>query len=83
VPKLVSSKKRLRQERVRQVQNKAVKSAMRTAIRKARQAEEGMSEALSKACSALDKAAKRHVIHRRTAARLKSRLMKRAHAATA
>ncbi|MBM3262784.1 MAG: 30S ribosomal protein S20 [candidate division Zixibacteria bacterium] len=84
MPKLVSSKKRLRQERVRAVRNKSVKSAMRTSIKKVRQTRVAseMPESLSAACSALDKAAKRNVIHRRTASRLKSRLMKMANGLT-
>lgn len=85
MPKLASSKKRLRQEIVRTARNKSVKSAMRTSIRKVRSTQSAteMPAHLNAACSALDKAAKRNIIHRRTASRLKSRLMKRANAVTA
>ncbi len=80
MPTLVSSKKRLRQESVRQQRNATVKSALRTAIKRLR--ENTDSEAapglLGEACSKLDKAVKRNVVHRRTAARIKSRLTKQA-----
>lgn len=80
MPKLKSSKKRLRQEVVRQARNSIVKSTMRTAIRKVRDNTdtETMPSLVSAACSKLDKAAKTGLIHKRTASRNKSRLMKAA-----
>ena len=80
LPTLVSSKKRLRQEHVRQGRNATVKSALRTAIKRLRgntdaEAAPGL---VSQAYSKLDKAVKRGVMHRRTAARIKSRLTKQA-----
>lgn len=85
MPNLVSSKKRLRQELVRQVRNKSVKSAVRTALKKARTSKVASETPglISLAVSSLDKAAKRKVIHHRTAARIKSRLMKQANNASA
>jgi small subunit ribosomal protein S20 len=81
VPKLKSSKKRLKQEMVRQKRNSVIKSTMRSAIKKVRENTEAddMQDLLKHACSKLDKAAKRGIIHKRTAARQKSRLMKVAH----
>ena len=78
MPKLKSSKKRMRQEAVRRLRNVTVKSATRTAIKKVRlttDAEE-LPVALNNAYSHLDKAVKHGVIHKRTAARQKSRLTK-------
>lgn len=80
MPNLVSSKKRMRQERTRRSRNTAIKSGMRTAIKKLRESKE--PEALNRACSALDKAAKRGLIHHRNAARRKSRLTKMVNAQT-
>lgn len=81
MPKLVSSKKRMRQEQVQRKRNAAVKSSMRTAVKKAEEGT-GTDQAvdMNAAFSALDKAAKRNVIHHRNAARKKSRLMKMANA---
>jgi len=78
VAKLVSSKKRLRQERVQRVRNASIKSNMRTAIR--RFEENSDKENLNQALSSLDKATKRGIIHKRKAARHKSQLMKAANA---
>ena len=80
MPTLVSSKKRLRQESVRQRRNAIVKSALRTAIKRLRSNTdaEAAPGLLGQACSKLDKAVKRGVMHRRTAARIKSRLTKQA-----
>lgn len=82
MPKLKAAKKRLRQEAVRQRRNAEVKSTMRTAVKRVRENEdaESLPDLLKSACSKLDKAAKRGVIHKRTAARNKSRLMKLASA---
>jgi len=80
LPTLVSSKKRLRQESVRQRRNATVKSALRTAIKRLRDNRDAKAapELLGQAFSKLDKAVKRNVVHRRTAARIKSRLAKQA-----
>ncbi len=78
MPKLKSSKKRLKQERVRQARNSIVKSTMRRAIKKVRENTDAETtpSLLNLALSKLDKAAKRGLIHKRTASRQKSRLMK-------
>ena len=81
MPKLKSSKKRLKQEMVRQKRNSVVKSTMRSAIKKlcGNTDADDTPDLLKHACSKLDKAAKRGIIHKRTAARQKSRLMKVTH----
>lgn len=71
----------------RHARNQAVRSATRTYVKKARvsiaQNPAESAEALRQAVSALDRAAKKGVIHRNNAARRKSRLMKRYNAAVA
>lgn len=73
------AKKRHRQSLERRERNRAVRSATRTAVKKAAEATqagapEEAAEAQRSAQSALDVAARKGVIHKRTAARKKSRL---------
>ncbi|HXF50830.1 MAG TPA: 30S ribosomal protein S20, partial [Dehalococcoidia bacterium] len=79
-----SALKRWRQNLRRRARNKAVRSATRTFVKKAiaaiEQAAPNVMEALREAQSALDRAAKKGVIHPNAAARRKSRLMRRLHA---
>lgn len=79
MPNSPSAKKRLRQNEKRRLANRAVRSAMRTQIRKVREAVQAgnMTDAETQrrlADNRLDRAAARGVIHRNTAARMKSRL---------
>jgi small subunit ribosomal protein S20 len=72
----------------RAVANKAIRTALKTSTKKVRTAvAEGDAEAAlersREAARALDKAASRGVIHKRTAARRKSRLAKAANSAAA
>ena len=81
-----SALKRMRQAEKRHQRNQAVKTATRTYVKKARIAiaqdpAEARDEVIA-AISALDRAAKKGVIHRNNAARRKSRLMKRLNAAS-
>jgi len=73
--------KHLRQSRKRRVRNISIKSAVGTAVRQARAATTAApaeaAKALRSASRALDKAATKGVIHKRTAARKKSRLAQR------
>lgn len=73
-----SMKKDLRRNAKRQARNKDCKSALKTYAKKVRQAAvqhtDGLDAALVSAVSAFDKAAKRGIIHKNTAARKKSRL---------
>ena len=79
MPTSKSARKRMRQDVKRRMHNRVVKSAVRTQVRKFLAAlESGDAEAalrgLRAAARALDKAVARGVIHKRTAARRKSRL---------
>jgi len=72
--------KRNRQNERRRLRNRFFRGAARRAVKEARRALEGGNDpkaAVVAAVRALDKAAEKGVIHRRNAARRKSRLMKR------
>jgi len=77
-----SALKALRRSEKRRLRNKAIKSALRTFLKKALSAlaekdPEKAKEAVRIACSRLDKAASKGVIHRNEADRRKSKLMKK------
>lgn len=76
MPKLISSKKRLRTSLKARDRNKAALSRMRTAIRKVRSAEdkETATAALNGAFSVVDSTVRKGRIHRNAGARYKSRL---------
>lgn len=74
MPILKSAKKKLRQDKKRTGVNKIYRKNLRQAVKLARK--EKSAKAIKLAYSALDKAAKKKVIHKNKAARLKSRLMK-------
>ena len=81
-----SALKRIRSSERKRLRNRIVRSAARTAIKKARRLMEAGEieeaiEATRRAVSLLDKAAEKGVIHRRNAARRKSRLMRALHKA--
>ncbi len=86
MPNTRSAAKRMRQEQKRRLHNRSIKSLVKTQINKARRAIatgesiEEAREAVRVAVSALDKAAKKGVLHRNNAARRKSRLMKQLNA---
>ncbi len=74
-----SAIKRNRQNENRRLRNRAVKTQVKTATKKLVQAEksgdtESMASELRRVKSVIDKAAKKGVIHPRTASRKKSRL---------
>lgn len=70
-----SQKKRNRQNEVRRVRNKAVKSDLKTSVKKAQAAEgDDAAEAYRAAQQKIDKAVAKGVMHPKTAARKKSRL---------
>lgn len=85
MPNNAAAEKRMRQEQKRRLHNRSIKSLVRTSITKARNSiaagDENSEEAVRRAISELDRAAKKGVIHRNNAARRKSRLMKRLNAA--
>lgn len=76
MPRLKSSKKRMRQARSRTTRNRTQRSQLRTAIKKVRQATDPKvrSEALAEAVKMLDRAGRKRIIHPNAAARYKSRL---------
>ncbi|MDQ3098586.1 MAG: 30S ribosomal protein S20 [bacterium] len=74
MPILKNAIKKMRQDEKREEHNKAQRSHMRTMLKHAVNLK--TPEALSIAFSALDKAAKTHLIHKGKANRLKSRLTK-------
>ena len=81
MPNSLSAKKRLRQNEVRRLRNRSVKSNVRGLVRKVRTAIDSGDAAASEtafqaAVKKLDKAASQNVIHANQAARTKSRLSK-------
>ena len=75
------AKKRVRQNEVRRQRNKTTASSMRTEFKKLMTTVEGgdkgaAEQQLTATLSRIDKAAKRHVIHRNAAARKKSQAMR-------
>lgn len=69
-----SAKKRLRQSEKANIQNRAIKSEIKTSVKKV---EASLDEKdLRKTVALLDKAARKRAIHRNQASRLKSRLTK-------
>jgi small subunit ribosomal protein S20 len=77
VPKIKSAKKAMRQARSRQERNRTQRSALRTAVKRVRAATaEAAASAYIVAARLLDRAARKGLIHKNTAARHKSRLAK-------
>ncbi len=76
MPNHKSCKKRLRQDEKKAVSNGIVKSTIKTLTKKFRSELplEEKQEILITLSSKLDKAAKRHIIHKKNASRKKSRL---------
>lgn len=85
MPRIKSAKKRLRQTKVRTARNKAQRSTLRNAVKKVRTAatpDETLA-AFKTAEALIDRAGRKNLVHRNTAARTKSRLAKMANAAKA
>lgn len=80
MPNSKQAEKRVRQNEKRRLENKAVRTSMKTAVKKVMQAPDtaAAEAALPEAMKRVDKAAKKRVIHANTAARTKSRLAKAA-----
>src|SRR5688572_29038853 len=76
MPILQNAKKALRVSKRKAATNRPVRSRLKTAVDSAKKKSEATT--LSAAFSAVDKAVKRNVIHRKKAARLKSQLAKAA-----
>lgn len=79
MPHHAAAIKRIRQDKAKRARNRADKSAVKTIAKKVRQAAnpDDVMKMMPGAASTIDRAAKKRVIHWRTAARLKSRLAKR------
>lgn len=76
-----SAIKRARQNEIRRIRNRSVKTRVKSVVKNVRQAVAGdsgdaLDGPLKEAQSAIDKAAKKGVMHKRTAARKVSRLAK-------
>lgn len=84
MPVIRSAKKRARQNIARRKRNVAIKSRIKTLIGKINKAKnkQEAQAALIEAISALDKAASKGIIHKNTASRKKSRLMRKVNALT-
>ena len=79
MPNIKSAKKRVLVAKVRNDRNKSAKAELKTVLKKAR-AEDATAETIKTAAISLDKAAGKGFIHKNKAARLKSRLAKKANA---
>jgi small subunit ribosomal protein S20 len=78
MPRTKSAKKQMRQARTATARNKAQRSALRTALKKVRSGgvAKDVASAYADAKKMLDRAGRKGLIHRNTAARQKSRLAK-------
>jgi len=78
MPNSKQSSKRLLQAEKSRLQNKIVRTGMRSAMKKVLEAEnkDAAAEAAPLAMKKIDKAAKRNVIHANAASRLKSQVSK-------
>ncbi len=79
MPRSKSAKKHQRQTKVRQATNRAARSRVRTAVKQVRAAgtPEDHASAFASAEKALDRAARKNLMHPNAAARLKRRLANR------
>lgn len=78
MPNTQSAEKRLRQGKKQNYRNQQTKKALKNILRKADAAESGsqLTEMASELAATIDTAAKKGVIHKNKAARLKSRYVK-------
>ncbi len=80
MPNIKSAEKRVKITKTRTEQNKVKRSELKTTIRHFREGltanAEGKQELLTSAIKKIDKAASRKLIHKNTASRKKSQLMK-------
>lgn len=87
MPNIKSAMKRVKVTEAKTLRNSMIKSALKTSIRKAKEAiagkEEDHADALKNAIKAIDKSVAKHILHKNTAARKKSKLVKSLNALTA
>ena len=81
MPNIASAKKNMRKTRAATARNRAQRSTLRTALKKGK-APTATAEERVQAASLLDRAARKGLIHRNTAARQKSRMARHANAAS-
>jgi len=74
MPIIKSAKKKLRQDKKRQLDNKKIKNTYKSVLKAAK--EKPTPKAIEQAFSAIDKAAKKGIIHENKAARLKASVSK-------
>ncbi|HSX09427.1 MAG TPA: 30S ribosomal protein S20 [Candidatus Saccharimonadales bacterium] len=74
MPILKHAKKKLKQDKKRSIKNKKIKDTFKLLVKKAKA--EKSAESLSLAFSAVDKAAKKNILNKNKAARMKSALSK-------
>jgi small subunit ribosomal protein S20 len=77
VPKIDSAKKNMRKSRAANIRNRAQRATLRTALKMAKGGT-ATPEQQAEAVSLLDRAARKGLIHKNTAARHKSRMAKKA-----
>lgn len=77
MPNIASGEKNMRKSRAANLRNRAQRSTLRTALKKAQAATSSAGDKLT-AVVLLDRAARKGLIHKNTAARHKSRLAKSA-----
>ena len=84
MPNIKSAKKRVKVIATKTAQNKSIKSALRTAVKKAYFAidtnADNKAEAVRLAVKKIDQAVTKGILHKNTAARSKSNLVKRLNA---
>ena len=74
MPVIKSAKKKLRQDKKRAKRNEKVLKSLKELIKKAHK--KPSADSIKKAVSLADKAAKKHLLHKNKAARIKSSLSK-------
>ncbi len=77
MPNIASGEKNMRKSRAANLRNRAQRSTLRTALKKAKAATSSAGDKLT-AVVLLDRAARKGLIHKNTAARHKSRLARSA-----
>ena len=76
MPNIASAKKNMRKSRAATVRNRAQRSALRTALKKAKANGAAPADQAS-AVALLDRAARKGLVHKNTAARQKSQLARK------
>jgi len=74
MPVTKSAKKKLRKDKVRTQENKKIKNLFKSAVKKAQTSK--TEKVVKDAIKLVDKAAKKNIIHKNKASRLKSKLSK-------